>query len=313
MAGVLKKKFPDTRIVFLGRNYTQDVVNTSGFVDEFISYDELQKLSETEQVQKIRSLQLTHCIHVFPRKDVAKLMKKAKVEVRIGTTNRAWHWLSCNKLVKLSRKNSDLHESQLNLKLLKPFGIDEEISLIEMPVYYGFKAKGEIPADIKNLLSSTKKNIILHPKSQGSGREWGLENFGRLVELLPADAYNVFVSGTAKEKILVQPLLDKYPSLIDLCGKVTLSQFIAFIGAADALVAASTGPLHISAALGNYAIGLFPSVRPMHPGRWKPVGIHTYVVMMKEDCMVCAGKPNCVCDSNKEAEEVKSILEKIKK
>jgi ADP-heptose:LPS heptosyltransferase len=313
MAGVLKKKFPDAEIVFLGRNYTKDVVNSSSFVNAFISLDELQKLDEAEQVKKIRMLQLTHCIHVFPKKEVAHLVKKANVPVRIGTTNRAWHWFTCNKLVRFSRKKSDLHESQLNMKLLSPFGIHETISLAEMPRYYGFQAKGEIPVEIKSLLSTTQKNVILHPKSQGSAREWGFENFGRLIELLPATAYKIFVSGTEKEKPLLQPLLDKYPGVTDLSGKLNLEQFIAFINNADVLVAASTGPLHIAAALGKYAIGLFPSVRPMHPGRWQPVGVHAQVVMMKEDCSNCAGRTNCTCSNNKEAEEVKVMLDRIKK
>jgi ADP-heptose:LPS heptosyltransferase len=313
VAGVLKKKFPDAYVVFLGRNYTKDVVQTSSFVDEFISLDELQKLSEAEQLKRIHALQLTHCIHVFPKKEVAQLVKKAKVPVRIGTTNRAWHWFTCNKLIRFSRKKSDLHESQLNMKLLSPFGIHETTSLAEMPQYYGFKAKGELPAEIKDLLSTTHKNVILHPKSQGSGREWGFENFGRLIELLPASDYKVFVSGTEKEKPLLQPLLDKYPGVTDLSGKMNLEQFIVFIDAADALVAASTGPLHIAAALGKYAVGLFPSVRPMHPGRWQPVGKHAHVVMMKEDCETCKDRTNCICNANKEAEEVKTILEQIRK
>jgi ADP-heptose:LPS heptosyltransferase len=38
------------------------------------------------------------------------------------------------------------------------------------------------------------------------------------------------------------------------------------------LVAASTGPLHIASAVGIHAIGLYPSKRPMHPGRWMPLG-----------------------------------------
>ncbi|HEY1038275.1 MAG TPA: glycosyltransferase family 9 protein, partial [Bacteroidia bacterium] len=186
-------------------------------------------------------------------------------------------------------------------------------SLEEIEQAYGFKSKAVIPAAIKQLISSDKKNIILHAKSQGSGREWGLENFGRLIELLDPTKYSVFISGTEKEKPLLQPLIDKYPRAIDITGKLTLAEFITFIDSCEALIAASTGPLHIAAGFGKYAIGLFPSVRPMHPGRWAPIGKHAHVVMMKEDCENCKPKSNCVCENNNEAKEVFGILESIRK
>lgn len=313
MAGILKKHFPHCKIVFMGRNYTKDVIQTSSFVDEFISFDELSHKSKAAQLEIIKKLNITTCIHVFPKKEIGILVKKAGVKSRIGTTNRAHHWLTCNKLVRLSRKKSDLHEAQLNLKLLKPLGIDKTFSLEEIQEGYGFKSKAILPNSIKQLIDPAKKNIILHAKSQGSGREWGLENFGRLIELLDTNKYSIFISGTEKEKPLLQPLLDKYPQAIDITGKLNLAEFITFINSCDALVAASTGPLHIAAGFGKYAIGLFPSVRPMHPGRWAPIGEHAHVVMMKEDCENCKPKMNCVCGNNKEAEEVFNILQSFEK
>jgi ADP-heptose:LPS heptosyltransferase len=43
MAGLIKKHFPKSTIVFLGRNYTKDVIALSKHVDEFINYDDLEK------------------------------------------------------------------------------------------------------------------------------------------------------------------------------------------------------------------------------------------------------------------------------
>ena len=53
------------------------------------------------------------------------------------------------------------------------------------------------------------------------------------------------------------PELLKNKNIIDLTGKLSLQQYISFINAANGLVAASTGPLHIAAALNKKAIGLF--------------------------------------------------------
>ena len=59
---------------------------------------------------------------------------------------------------------------------------------------------------------------------------------------------------------------------IDITGKFGIEKFYHFVQCADGLVACSTGPLHIAAAKGIHALGLYPSARPKHAGRWGPLG-----------------------------------------
>jgi ADP-heptose:LPS heptosyltransferase len=63
------------------------------------------------------------------------------------------------------------------------------------------------------------------------------------------------------------------------------------------LVAGSTGPLHLAAALGRHALGLYPPIRPMHPGRWGPLGAHAgFMVFDKPNCEDCRTQPAaCTC------------------
>jgi len=115
--------------------------------------------------------------------------------------------------------------------------------------------------------------VILHPGSKGSAVEWGLANFAALIRLLNDGPYTTIVTGTQAEADHYRTVLPlDHPSTIDAGGKLSLRELIAVIGASDALVAASTGPLHIAAASGKRAIGLFASKRPIHPGRWAPIG-----------------------------------------
>jgi len=93
-------------------------------------------------------------------------------------------------------------------------------------------------------------------------------------------------------------------------GKLTLSALICFLSQINALIACSTGPLHIAAALGKHAIGIYPNIRPMHPGRWKPVGRYVdTITFYKPDCVVCSDRPNqCYCI---ERIPIKDISQKI--
>ena len=161
----------------------------------------------------------------------------------------------------------------MNIALLKPLGITQIPRLNELAAFYNYRSTTELTEQFAKLLTSDKFNIILHPKSNGSGHEWGLEHFKELVEVLPPDQFNIFISGSDKEKELLKDWLPTLPTdVIDMTGKLTLDQFIAFIANADGLVAASTGPLHLAALTGIHALGLYPSIRPIHPGRWGPIG-----------------------------------------
>jgi ADP-heptose:LPS heptosyltransferase len=281
LAGILKKYIPGCQIVFLGQTYTQPVVNLSKHIDGFINYKELSALDFEAQVAEIKKHGFDVAIHVFPKKPIAQLIYKARIKTRIGTSHRWYHWLTCNKLLHFSRKNSNLHEAQLNIKLLAPLGIKKSLSIAEIANLYGFQCNFLLKGEHKKLLSSGKKNIILHPKSKGSAVEWGLENFAQLILLLPPEKFNIFISGTEDEgKLFRKQLIEPFPQVQDMSGKFSLEEFIAFIGQSHAMIAASTGPLHIAAALGVFAVGLFPPHKPIHPGRWQPIGKHTKILLL---------------------------------
>lgn len=297
LARALKEKYPSCKITWFGKTYTQAVINACVFVDGFLNFDEWMKLSNSEKVEQLKSINASTIIHVFPRKEIARAAKDAKIPVRIGTSHRIYHWTTCNKLLNLGRKNSDLHEAQLNFRLLAPLGIEvPELSFLkkQAPI---LTLNRELALLFPKLLHPTKKNIVLHPKSQGSAREWGLQNFKSLIQLLPGNEFQFFISGTTKEAELMKDFLNDLPdNVTDITGKFSLSEFIAFIGNCDGLVAASTGPLHIAASLGIYALGIFPPMRPIHPGRWAPIGAKASYLCAPIDCVKCKNKPaECSC------------------
>lgn len=309
MAGVLKKNYPRCKIIFLGRTYTKDVIELSEHVDQFLNYDDLEKLSVSDRVSMLRELKADIFLHVLPVKAIATLAKKARIKLRVGTTNRIYHWWTCNKLIKLSRKNSTLHESQLNMQLLRLLDIPVDLSLEEVNKAYGFSKLQPLQPVHQSLLGPGKINVLLHPKSKGSAREWGPGNFSKLVQMLPDEKFKVFIGGTKEDGDQLADFLRSNPGVTDLTGKLSLQQYIAFISHCDALVAASTGPLHIAAALGRKAIGLFSSRRPIHPGRWAPVGINAHVVVFEENCPNCAAGKDCDCIRRISPQRILKLLE----
>lgn len=283
LAGILKEKFPNVKIIFLGNAYTKPVIECCRNIDEIWEWAEIQKLNQQEQIAWLKSQNVDSFIHVFPRKEIARLAKKAGIKNRIGTSHRLFHLTTCNFKPSFTRKNSDFHESQLNTKLLSPFGITKDFQLDELLSCASFQNKAILPEFLSELLKKDKKNIIFHPKSQGSAPEWELKNYLELAQNLDPTKFTIYFTGTEKEGLLFRNLLPKQENIVDLSGKMTLSELISFISNCDLLLAASTGPLHLAGLNGIHTIGLFATVKPIHAGRWKPLGNQVFILEEKNN------------------------------
>lgn len=281
LAGILKQKYPNATIVFLGNTYTKPIIDCCTAVDEVWEWAEIQKIEDRAQIEWLKNQNIDVFIHVFPRRELARLAQKAKIPHRIGTSHRMYHFLTCNHKPNFTRKNSNLHEAQLNTKLLKSFNLDKTYSLAELTNYSSFKVSDSLPDSFSTLLSKHKKNIIFHCKSQGSALEWGVDNFIQLAQSLDSEYFNIFFTGTEKESEFFRDKLPNQPNIIDLSGQMTLNELIMFIAKSDLLLACSTGPLHIAGLCNIKTIGLFTPKRPLHFGRWQPLGTQIKIIEEK--------------------------------
>lgn len=287
VAAAIKQSMPHAEVIFLGNTYTQRIIESSKHVDKFLNWDELKK---TDAVAAFKAVQASDIIHVFPNAAIAKAAKQAGITNRVGTTNRLYHWYTCNTRIALSRKRSMLHEAQLNLKLLQGLGIRCDYSLSEIEHMYGIA----LPA-AQQSAANYKRKVILHPKSKGSAREWGLANFRKLLTLIDPNEFEIYVSGTKEEAAFAEELVSGFDHVHNLCGTMSLEEFIRFIGTCDALIACSTGPLHIASAKGIHAIGLYAPMKPIFPQRWAPIGLRSSHLVITKDCNDCRRGGACAC------------------
>ncbi len=262
VCGYLKQLYPDVELVYLGKGYVRDVVAQCSHVDRLIEYtpESIEGSLKAEHADAI--------IHAFPRSDVAMAAKKAKIQHRIGTWGRSFHWPTCNHLIPFSRRWSGLHESQLNFKLLRGLQVHHTPHLDDIPNLYGLPLAAQ----------KDREGVILHPGSGGSAVDWPIGHYVALADLLKAEGMTVYLTGTEQEGRHFRPFFRFDKRIIDMSGKLSLSELLDFIRQCELLVACSTGPLHIAAASGIGALGLFIDQRPIGPGRWRPVGSRARVI-----------------------------------
>jgi ADP-heptose:LPS heptosyltransferase len=241
---------PAVRIDFLVRAYAAPVVRQWRFVDSVLALEE-----QGDARQLFARGGYDTVIFAFPSRCLAQAARRAGVANRVGTSHRLFHWLACNRLAHFSRVRSALHEAQLNFELLRPLGIRHIPALDEIAALYGLSAPRL--AQVEALRALSPFNVVLHPKSNGNGREWPLERYVELARLLGSQAgVALWITGSAAEGELLAraaPALMAMPHVRNLCGQFDLAGLTALIGAADGLVASGTGPLHIAAALVEYA------------------------------------------------------------
>ena len=293
LAGYLKRYFPTTHISFIAQAYLRNILANCQFVDRSISREEL--LAKKVGFGRIKEAAI---IFVYPDSALARLAQQSRLPIRIGTSHRLFHWLYLNRRINFTRKYARLHEAQLNFKLLQGLGIAQQPTLQEIVNYYGLLPPKPSTTTAK-LTRPHKFKCIIHPKSRGSAREWPLQHYVDLVQGLQNKPFHFFVTGTASEKILIQqqcPQLLTLPQTTDVMAHFSLGEFIAFIGLIDGIVACSTGPLHIAAALNKYALGIFPPMKPLDPIRWQPVGNNAHVFCVpKKNCTACRKNTVCAC------------------
>ncbi|WP_299452785.1 glycosyltransferase family 9 protein [uncultured Microscilla sp.] len=309
MTGYIKSIAPTTKVYFLGKSYTRAVIESSKFVDQFID-----KESVVQDSAILASLQAQAIVFAAPDKEVAKAAKQARIPLRIGTSHRWYHWLYCNQKVNFTRKQSELHEAQLNFKLFAPLGLLTKPTLEQIKQWYGLEPNQQTMPnnDVIQWLSPDKFNLIIHPKSKGSAKEWGLDNYTQLVKALPVNKFQVLITGIKAEGDLIKqqaPEIFKFPHVHDLTGKLSLSELVALTSKANGFLAGSTGPLHIASAVGIHTLGIYPPIRPMHPGRWQPVGKQAHYLGLDKKCNDCRKSNVCACVRAISVDQVKQTIE----
>jgi heptosyltransferase-3 len=132
-----------------------------------------------------------------------------------------------------------------------------------------------------------KKTIIVHPGSGGSAIDLPIEKFSHLVKNLSLlNEVNILITGNEHEKNICNTI-SANTNAIDLSGKFNLSEIICLISLSDIFISNSTGPLHISAALGKFTVGFYPKIRACSPDRWGPYTQKKVIFTPEIECNDC--------------------------
>jgi heptosyltransferase-2 len=277
-----------------------------------LSYDHQGKeRSFLELLKIVRAEHFDVAFVGYPRLRIALMLWLAGVPQRVGTGYR-WYSFLLNRKVFEHRKEGIKSEAAYSLGLLVPFGItpQEKLSVRIVPSSRDRHAAQQ--ARLEYGLKDGERLVILHPGSSGSAQTWPASRFAALAAQLRQHLIRVIISGSEGERELVDQVAgDSRTDVIKVVGRFSLMEYAAFIEAASAFVANSTGPLHVAAAVGTPVVGLYPSGHATGPVRWGPITDRRRIVLPPDDQCLCAHDVKCDDPRCMERIEVDVVLKAI--
>lgn len=297
MAGAIKRHDAQARVTFCVQERTADIARMCPLIDGTIAIPD-RDIDTTPAgfVRELRAHAFDVALFAYPRPRIAAAAARAGIPLRAGTGFRAYS-LFFNARVYDHRRSGMLHERDYNLRLLDRIGI---------PGFPAPESVLHVPADSArqagDFLSLAGEGvwrndfIVIHPGSGGSAKDWSVRNFGLFGQqfLRKFPIFKILISGTKLEHGMMLELKDligdgaavlpRPAPLPVLCGVMERSALV---------IANSTGPLHLAAALGVPVLGLYSVRREYHPRRWGPLGSATAVLTPPPDpaCPDCRQEP----------------------
>ncbi|MBA3070854.1 MAG: hypothetical protein FP829_01540 [Nitrospirae bacterium] len=304
----LRENFPEAHITALVNSGTEEVLESSPFIDEIIAFDRsIKKMNFPQKYTKeisflrmIRRKGFDMTVDLTGGDRAAIISFVSGAAYRLGHDIREGFWGKRYLYTHLAGKNDNQHTVLQNLEIVKQFGIKTDnlsvdISIPEdarMFVKKVFEKNGInkikttplcpplIRGEFKGGVFSEgiAKVVHVHPTSRWLFKCWRDEYMAEVINWLTDRGITVIVTSAPDKREMekAKRILSLVPSLVtchssllvDLCGKTNIKQLAAISEVSDLFFGVDSAPMHIAAAVGTPVVALFGPSGTFHWGPW---------------------------------------------
>ena len=313
-----KKAYPDSFVSVLVKKYTMDIYLNNPYVDEIILYDGQDRSSSKsfwQLVKEIKKFRFTHAFMLLPNERLNWILFFSGIPTRIGVGHKLYQLLSFTKYVDRKKYIPLRHEADFCLDMVRKIGIEPKSN--EPDIFLSADEKIKRDKIKKKLAPNGEVLIGINTTSGKSSPNLTIEEYRKLIVLL-LEEKNIRVAVTDNNPPNEIKNINNiaYPNI-----GLPLRESVINFSALDALVSASTGPMHICAALKVPTISLFCPLPACSPKLWGPLGNKSEIILPEDNycSTVCPGDPH-ICDfsgkggidSLKVFEKIQPIINKMK-
>ncbi|HTY08611.1 MAG TPA: glycosyltransferase family 9 protein, partial [Candidatus Edwardsbacteria bacterium] len=260
----LRRNLPDARIGFMTAPSLAGLFREQRYADDVVSYDaNLFRLAAA-----LRRGRYDAVLMLKPAKALAWASLFAGIGAKAGLGWRPYYPLTGFRSGYPELAADEAHEIDFNLAVAKKLfpgrsgDIVPELTLDD-----------ELKQGARRDLADHKLEwpVALLPANRGSSPNWPAEAYAALAEALRLRGVAVAVVGGPGEQELLRRAAGRSQAP-QLGPDRSLPQLAALLMQCRAVVASSTGTLHLAAAVGTPTIGLFCAAPASRPQRWAPLG-----------------------------------------
>lgn len=299
----IKQAKPDSFVTMLVREETKDIFSGNPNVDEIITLNENgSQKNFWHLVSEIRKYNFTHAFMLLPNERINWILFFSMIPIRIGVGHKLYQFLSLSRYVDRKKYIENRHEADYCSDMLCKIGIKPKS--IEPEIFLSQKENSEV----KQFKTSFrgKRLVGVNSTSGGSTANLPVHEYYLLIKKLLEDAtLQVVVTDYTVPKEI-----DEIPRVLYTVKNTSLRKLITTIASLDALISASTGPMHIASALKIPTLSVFCPLPACSPSLWGPLGNKSTLVLPEKDYCSnkCPGDPKkCFFEGNGGIDHIKII------
>jgi lipopolysaccharide heptosyltransferase I len=164
--------------------------------------------------------------------------------------------------------DAPVHVIQKNLRLLAAVGVASQA--IEFPL----SAPASAPRDEVVAEAAGRPIALVNPGAAWPNKRWPAERFGEVCSFLrDVRGLQPYVVWGPGEEELARAVSDASNGAARVAPATAVPDLLALCRAAALMVSGDTGPLHIAAAAGTPAVGIFGPTDPARNGPWSTADV----------------------------------------
>ena len=178
----------------------------------------------------------------------------------------------------------EMHQAERNLRLVEQLGFTAHDRHLAVAI------PTEARVAAKALLASAgihegEPYILLHPGASAAARRYPAERYAVVARELAAHGWRVVVTGTDRERLLVERVACEADGVAALVGDTTLPEYAALVERAALVICNDTLPMHLADATRTPEVVLFSGTE--YEEQWRPRASRAQLLRRPTPCQPC--------------------------
>lgn len=308
----VREYYPDAHLTLLTSVSAADLFHYNPHIDELISFDRywikyqwfrhpiacLRHVLET--MTKVRQRNYDLAIDLQGRWKTVLFLWGARAKRRV-VKGRWWFATRFHQ--------PELHALRELDGVLEVAGLPSADS--QMEIHLSAKEVKFVNNQLARAGITNKRLVVFSPLSRWPTKDWALQRYRELCDVLPADCA-VVVTGTEDERSVMSTHLTGLaaPQVVNLAGQLSLLELAELMGRAAAVVCGDSFPMHVAVACNVPVVALFA---PTDERRVGPLSSDSIVIRPEQGCDRCYRRRHCSnqCMARIEVSKVAAVVKQV--